>query len=205
MARLFLSDGVFESEREAALWLRSVRRLHLESVEAHFPTFRVWYQTPWTIAWRGRLCPGGREYEVAVVFTHGGLFDDIEVGYQSPDVYVLSPALQNRPDGYIPHLYHSNWGWRLCLYWPMGREWNSFMGIGESIIPWASEWLMNYELWRVIGEWPGPGKEHPRTPPEPTEDEHKPAPSSGANGRSRHLDRPLFAEMGYLLRRYHGF
>lgn len=204
MPRLLLSDGVFEREYEEAHWVSSVRRRHIESVTTHFPGFRIWYQTRWAVAWLGKLKPGGQEYEVAVVFNHGGLFEDIEVKSQTPDVYVLSPALQSRPDSYIPHLYRSTWARRLCLFWPGGQEWDFSMGIGESIIPWASEWLMNYEFWRVIGEWPGPGKDHPQTPPEPTKAQRFPQ-ASDTERHLRHLDRCLLAEMGYLLRRYHGF
>ena len=31
------------------------------------------------------------------------------------------------------------------------------MNIAETIIPWASEWLLHYEIWLATGEWQGGG------------------------------------------------
>ena len=34
------------------------------------------------------------------------------------------------------------------------------MLLADTIVPWAAEWLMHYELWLVTGEWTG-GGDHP--------------------------------------------
>ena len=31
------------------------------------------------------------------------------------------------------------------------------MALSRTIVPWAAEWLLNYELWRFVGEWLGGG------------------------------------------------
>jgi hypothetical protein len=33
------------------------------------------------------------------------------------------------------------------------------MLIATSIVPWASEWLLHYEIWRATGTWTGGGHE----------------------------------------------
>jgi hypothetical protein len=75
---------------------------------------------------------------------------------QQPAVRVLDPVLQPRPDAdALPHIYAEG---DLCLFAP--GEWNSSMAIGRTIIPWASEWLLHYEIWHAAGEWTGGGR-HP--------------------------------------------
>jgi hypothetical protein len=74
---------------------------------------------------------------------------------QMPQVFVLDPPLQSR-DGSaaIPHMYDRAKG-QICLHLP--EEWDPSMRITETIIPWTSEWLFHYELWRAGGEWLGGG------------------------------------------------
>lgn len=76
---------------------------------------------------------------------------------RSPTVEVLDPPLEDREGERPPHLYP---GKRLCLFRPGRYEWDGSMFLAETIIPWASEWLFNYEIWRATGEWCG-GGEHP--------------------------------------------
>lgn len=76
----------------------------------------------------------------------------------SPEVEVLDPRLQKRKSKNPPHLYK---GEKLCLYLPGTREWERGKLLSETIIPWTSEWLLNYEFWLVTGEWYGGGS-HPR-------------------------------------------
>jgi len=76
----------------------------------------------------------------------------------SPEVEVLEPLLQKRGSDNPPHLYP---GKKLCLYLPRIGEWNKTMMLSQTIIPWTSEWLLNYEVWLATGEWSGGGL-HPR-------------------------------------------
>ncbi len=54
----------------------------------------------------------------------------------------------------LPHVY-STLHQKLCLFYPDGREWNARMLLTETIIPWASEWLLYYEIWLATGVWKG--------------------------------------------------
>lgn len=76
---------------------------------------------------------------------------------RSPKVYVIEPMLNKYNDQNIPHLY-SQEEQRLCLFHPSYYEWNNGMYIADSIIPWASEWFIYYELWLATGEWLGGGE-----------------------------------------------
>jgi hypothetical protein len=67
-------------------------------------------------------------------------------------VRVQRPQLDGRPGESLPHVYREG---TLCLY--RKGEWSSAMLIANSIVPWASEWLLFYEIWLATGEWHGGG------------------------------------------------
>lgn len=75
----------------------------------------------------------------------------------TPKVYVVEPDLKIPEGERLPHVYPGN---RLCLYAPHYKEWNSKLYLVDTIIPWISEWLLQYEIWLVTGIWCG-GGEHP--------------------------------------------
>lgn len=82
-----------------------------------------------------------------------------EVGleYRLPNrahVQVLDPPLQRREGTRSPHLFQDD---SLCLYHHPSREWHAGMMLADTLIPWASEWLMHYELWLATGVWSGGG------------------------------------------------
>ncbi len=84
-------------------------------------------------------------YTVQVAYVYG----------DRPITHVRNPALQTRPGATgLPHVYTGD---ELCLYQP--GEWNPTMSIASTILPWASEWLFHYEIWRATGEWTGGGHE----------------------------------------------
>jgi hypothetical protein len=88
------------------------------------------------------------------------LLIDHQIG-KPPLVYVARPRLQLVDGQALPHVYPLN---TLCLF--LGnREWHESIPIADTLVPWASEWLLFYELWLATGEWLG-GGEHP--PPGPT-------------------------------------
>jgi len=45
----------------------------------------------------------------------------------------------------------------LCLCYPM--EWDAGQLIARTIIPWASEWLLHFEIFVASGRWHGGGHE----------------------------------------------
>jgi hypothetical protein len=105
------------------------------------------------LAWSGELTPTAytATYELLV---------DHQIG-KAPLVYVARPRLRLVNGRALPHVYPLN---TLCLF--LGnREWHESMPIADTLVPWASEWLLFYELWLATnGEWLGDG-EHP--PPGP--------------------------------------
>ena len=82
-----------------------------------------------------------------------------------PNVYVIDKklALHNNST-VLPHVYSTEEQW-LCLYYRSGREWNGTMLLSETIIPWASEWLLHYEYWLITGFWYGGGIKHGNNKP----------------------------------------
>lgn len=87
--------------------------------------------------------PASRRYTVRVTYRHR----------RQPKVTVTDPPLILHPRATVlPHVYPNG---DLCLYLP--GEWKEDMLLSHTILPWASEWLLHYELWRVMGRWAGSG------------------------------------------------
>jgi hypothetical protein len=130
--------------------------LSLASQQGHllrrYPNSRIVHVRE-RLVWLGELTPTeySATYEVLI---------DHQVG-KSPLVYVVRPRLRLVDGQAIPHVYSLN---TLCLF--LGnREWHESIPIADTLVPWASEWLLFYELWLATGgEWLGEG-EHP--PPVP--------------------------------------
>lgn len=96
------------------------------------------------LLWTGDLRPNSlsRDYTVQIRYRTGGY----------PQVRLQRPQLDRRPGESLPHVYRDG---TLCLY--REGEWSSAMLIADSIVPWASEWLLFYEIWLPTGEWHGGG------------------------------------------------
>lgn len=105
--------------------------------------------TPTRFTWTGTLQPNdlSRVYTVRITLTDG----------QYPKVEVLDPVLEGRPGESIPHLFGDG---SLCLH--LEHEWNSSMSMVHTTVPWTSEWLLNYEIWKATGVWYGGGEWPPR-------------------------------------------
>ena len=104
---------------------------------------------------RGRLRPSSvtRAYDIAVAYRLGA----------APLALVEQPALIGRADqGEIPHTYVADeYGpLRPCLYYPRDGDWSEDRALAWTIIPWLLEWLVEYEVWLVTGEWCGGGVAH---------------------------------------------
>lgn len=99
-----------------------------------------------SLRWKGTLVPTplSRSYVV-------------EMTYQPPKpprIFVVDPPLERRNGRLPPHRYREG---NLCLYLPTANEWGSHKSLADTIVPWASEWLMHYELWLIDGKWHGGG------------------------------------------------
>lgn len=63
----------------------------------------------------------------------------------------------------FPHKYNIDKKKRkvqICLYHPVKDEWTPKLWLKDTLIPWAIEWLLFYELWLATDKWLG-GGEHP--------------------------------------------
>ncbi len=97
---------------------------------------------PGRLSWTGRLQPGdlSRIYTVQIIYTRG----------RYPAVRVLAPYLKATENGFLPHTYDNG---TLCLH--DAGQWNATMLTVDTIVPWAAEWLLHYEIWLATGEWFG--------------------------------------------------
>jgi hypothetical protein len=97
--------------------------------------------------WHGRLQPAedSPAYRVKLEYKPGKV----------PKVWVLSPEVH--PEA--PHRYSDL---SLCLYYPRYEEWHPGLFLAETIVPWAAEWLLYYEVWLEdpLGRWFGPEAPH---------------------------------------------
>lgn len=101
------------------------------------------------LTWRYSACPSplSRDYRVRIEFRQGG----------RPEIFVDAPDLQALAEGRrIPHLYQQHPA-RLCLYLPRRYEWESWMRLDETVVPWAALWLFYFEEWLVSDDWKGGG------------------------------------------------
>jgi hypothetical protein len=107
------------------------------------------------------LCGFSRAYQVRIVW-HRWLDDEsLRLASTAPRVVVIDPPLRDRGGERVPHLYPACFGGsRICCWDPATNDWDESKPIGEILIPFIEQWLCSYELWRVSGEWPAPGR-HP--------------------------------------------
>lgn len=102
--------------------------------------------------------PLSRTYAMRLTFQQGDV----------PKIYVDKPDLTMLAEGrLIPHLYEQRPA-RLCLYLPRLYEWQSWMRLDRTIVPWSALWLFYFEDWLATGEWKGGGEHPPERPISPT-------------------------------------
>jgi hypothetical protein len=101
------------------------------------------------LAWRGELQPSPLSQTYNVRLTYAG-------GHRRPAVVVERPALRTEEVRYLPHVFTGD---ELCLCYPL--QWNGSQLIARTIIPWASEWLLHFEIFKFTGQWHGGGHEPP--------------------------------------------
>lgn len=132
-------------------------REQLGSLQQLFPTGKgTICDHDLSLHWQGELQPSpfSRTYQVGIQYKRG----------RFPRTFVYQPNLDQLADGNsIPHTFsQSPSRTELCLFWP-GKtkreqsEWNRYMTLASSIVPWASMWLYYFEQWLATGEWYGGG------------------------------------------------
>lgn len=145
---------------------RMLTKDHVQAVRKKFPYLHTTFESCWFVVWEGRLAGFDQFYKVRIIWTRFSPWENIEMKITDPCVYILDPPLQDREDSLIPHLYERNSVPYLCLYDPQKEHWeDNERSIADTIIPWASEWLANYELWRTTGKWYAPERHPERTSP----------------------------------------
>lgn len=138
---------------------KALIKWHNDGLLKDFEDFKRIVNLPWMSVWVGSLTPAFETYEVKIAFIPGLADGTICFPFGSVKVWITNPPLIRRatePNKIIPHLYEqpsSEVAPRLCLYLPSDRHWDTLSPISEYIVPWISEWLLNYELWHVTGEW----------------------------------------------------
>ncbi len=136
-----------EGRRSPAAQLSAMRKI--------WPAFEGSKRANGLLTWTGILQPKAQPYAVRILW-HPKIMP-------LPYVFVLEPKLKPRAGRTfeeVPHLIFDSEEPEqstLCLFDPDGNEWSPADLIAETTVPWASEWLLYYELWHLFGEWLGPG------------------------------------------------
>ena len=95
------------------------------------------------LAWHGAVVPSptSRSYRLGLIARDERT---------RPDVYVTAPQLQPDCSGRLPHVWDDG---SLCLC--ARGEWRPNDLYVDTVIPWASEWLFFYEIWKATAIWMG--------------------------------------------------
>lgn len=72
----------------------------------------------------------------------------------NPKAFITSPQIEIDPE---IHMYSDG---SLCLYYPKDFIYNEKSHLYETIVPWAHEWFVFYELYQIKGRWLHPYVEH---------------------------------------------
>lgn len=113
------------------------------ALSARFPDGKLTL-THGTLTWIGEITPTelSRTYLVRIRYRLDAI----------PKVTGIRPTLQTRRDEGLPHVYTGD---ILCLHEDV--DWAPTMSLADTIVPWAAEWLMYYEIWVATGTWEGGG------------------------------------------------
>lgn len=82
----------------------------------------------------------------------------IKISYKvwgKPKVWITDPVIEYNCD---IHMFKDEKN--LCLYYHYEKPWKDSYHIYDKIIPWASEWLVFYELYMITGKWFGVEQNH---------------------------------------------
>ena len=102
-----------------------------------------------SLVWEGFIQPSelSDSYKVRIIYSEA----------TPPKVFIIVPKPSLPAGKKRPHTYSDG---SLCLYDPkIDGRWNRSWAISDTILPWAAEWLLHYEVWKVTGVWTGGGHE----------------------------------------------
>lgn len=113
-------------------------------IEEHFDNWRCTIDNYKVLKCHGMIkFEGFGEYEVRVEYVAG----------KEPKTTILSPHIE--PSKEI-HMYNDH---SLCLHYNPDMPWNEKVKVFETTIPWISEWIVFYEIYKRKNIWMG--KESP--------------------------------------------
>lgn len=123
------------------------------ALKSYFPDSHIRQKGNYELFWKHSVKPSplSNSYELLLHYNSN----------KGINMYVLKPKPLQLYKGKIslPHVYNTE-KQQLCLYYPKDKEWNPSMYYVQTIIPWACEWLVHYELWLSTGVWHGGGISH---------------------------------------------
>ena len=120
------------------------------AISEHFPNFKI-HEHGWIFTLEGELAPTGSPHIVKVL-CHRTMI--LEGGYLLRQKLGPRVTTPNIPFSFeLKHIYpgkHNTREYSLCLFdWRHisdDRQWRESYLIAETILPWASEWLLGYEM-----------------------------------------------------------
>jgi len=111
----------------------------------------------------GQLCAGSFTWRYNAIPSPLSRNYDIRIDFRQsrkPHIFVEAPDLHALAGGRrIPHLYQQRPP-KLCLYLPQTYEWQSWMRLDQTVVPWTALWLFYFEEWLASDDWKGGGM-HP--------------------------------------------
>jgi hypothetical protein len=118
------------------------------ALRERFPTATLKLK-PTLLDWTDTIQPTAlsRSYTVRITYTRQSY----------PRVRIVAPTLESRPGESLPHIFSDG---SLCLH--IEEDWTPDMLIVNTTVPWTSEWLIHYEIWKSTGTWYGGGEWPPR-------------------------------------------
>lgn len=123
------------------------------AIKKYFPNSDVKIFRDTELTWIGKIQPSSlsQEYDVSLNYVRDR---GVKVFIIKPKPLKLAQGKNN-----LPHVYSTK-AQQLCLYYPKTREWSPDKYFVRTIIPWACEWLLHYEIWLLTGTWCGGGIGH---------------------------------------------
>lgn len=135
--------------REQNLPLRIILIREKKLIESHYKFLKCIIKQNKLIC-TGKVKPTDYSQEYSIKLVYDGL--------NAPRVYVIEPEIEYHDD---IHMFPKEKN--LCLYHAETDDfhWNfKKHHVFETIIPWALEWFVYYELYLITGKWEHPFKPH---------------------------------------------
>jgi hypothetical protein len=135
--------------REQNLPLRIILNREKKLIESHYEFLKCKIKQNKLVC-TGKLKPTAfsKEYSIKLVYN----------GLDAPRVYVVDPEIEYHDD---IHMFPKEKN--LCLYHSETDDfyWNyKKHNVYDTIIPWALEWFVYYELYQITGKWEHPFVQH---------------------------------------------